>query len=389
MLFKAPEITPDEAAVIEDIERIRKQVRHATAKPRRWSGMLRRNMLAEAMRGSNSIEGINASFEDAVAVLQHDEPLNTDEQTKAELTGYRNAMTYILQLAYDPSFTYQEGFIRSLHFMMLQHDLTKNPGKWRPSSIFVRDERTKQNVYEGPPREIVEPLIAELIEKLNEKDGTPQIIRAAMSHLNLVMIHPFSDGNGRMARCLQTLVLAREGILEPEFCSVEEYLGRQQQAYYDVLAEVGQGSWHPERNARPWIRFMLKAHYAQAHKVLWVNNQLERLWVVADKLTEAKGLHPRTTQPVVDAMIGVKVRNSSYRSFMEISENLASRDLKALVDAGFLVPKGEKRGRHYEASKEVKEIAAREIVRFIPPDPFAAKPELQPSLWRKEEDDGA
>jgi len=41
-----------------------------------------------------------------------------------------------------------------------------------------------------------------------------------MAHLNLVMIHPFSDGNGRMARCLQTLVLGREGILEPEFSSL-------------------------------------------------------------------------------------------------------------------------------------------------------------------------
>jgi Fic family protein len=303
--------------------------------------------------------------------------------------GYRNAMTYILQLAYDPAFTYQDGFIRSLHFMMLQHDLSKNPGKWRPGSIFVRDERTKQIVYEAPPREIVEPLIAELIEKLNEKDRTPQIIRAAMSHLNLVMIHPFSDGNGRMARCLQTLVLAREGILQPEFCSVEEYLGKQQQAYYDVLAEVGQGSWHPERDTRPWIRFMLKAHYVQAHRLLWVNNQLEKLWQAAELLTSAKRLPDRVTQPIVDAMIGVKVRNASYRSFAEISENLASRDLKALVDAKLLVPNGEKRGRYYEASGTLKEIAAREIEKFSPPDPFAPK-EVQAVLpGLANEDDGA
>lgn len=68
-----------------------------------------------------------------------------------------------------------------------------------------------------------------------------------MAHLNLVMIHPFSDGNGRMARCLQTLVLAREGILEPEFSSIEEYLGRNTQDYYSVLAETSEGSWHPKK----------------------------------------------------------------------------------------------------------------------------------------------
>ena len=79
------------------------------------------------------------------------------------------------------------------------------------------------------------------------------MIRAAMAHLNLVMIHPFRDGNGRMARCLQTLVLAREGILSPEFSSIEEYLGRNTQAYYDVLADAGAGHWQPERDARPWV----------------------------------------------------------------------------------------------------------------------------------------
>ena len=85
-----------------------------------------------------------------------------------------------------------------------------------------------------------------------------------MAHLNLVMIHPFKDGNGRMARALQTLVLAREAILAPEFSSIEEYLGRNTPAYFDVLGQVGGGKWQPERDARPWVRFVLTAHYRQA-----------------------------------------------------------------------------------------------------------------------------
>ncbi len=47
-----------------------------------------------------------------------------------------------------------------------------------------------------------------LIRSLNREDGHHVMVRAAMGHLNLVMVHPFSDGNGRMARCLQTLILA-------------------------------------------------------------------------------------------------------------------------------------------------------------------------------------
>ncbi|GAB2822248.1 hypothetical protein GCM10027022_10850 [Alpinimonas psychrophila] len=67
-------------------------------------------------------------------------------------------------------------------------------------------------------------------------------VPALMAHLNLVMIHPFRDGNGRMARCLQSLILAAEGVLSPVFMSVEEYLGNNTQDYYRMLAEVCGGT---------------------------------------------------------------------------------------------------------------------------------------------------
>ncbi len=63
-----------------------------------------------------------------------------------------------------------------------------------------------------------------------------------MAHLNLTMIHPFKDGNGRMARALQTLVLSREGIVSPVFSSIEEWLGKNTLPYYNILAETGEGN---------------------------------------------------------------------------------------------------------------------------------------------------
>ena len=58
-------------------------------------------------------------------------------------------MTYVLQLAKDSSFAFNDGFLRSLHFMMLYYDLTKHPGNWRPGPIYVRDEAKEANVYEA------------------------------------------------------------------------------------------------------------------------------------------------------------------------------------------------------------------------------------------------
>jgi Fic family protein len=81
-------------------------------------------------------------------------------------------------------------------------------------------------------------------------------------------MHPFSDGNGRTARCLQTSVLTKEGIAAPEFSSIEEYIGRNQQEYYDVLAKTGGGGWHPEKDCKPWIRFCITGHYRQAQTLV-------------------------------------------------------------------------------------------------------------------------
>jgi Fic family protein len=378
MIFVTPKLDEQSKEVLYNIGAMRKQLKYSTSTPRRWSGLLRRNTLARAIRGSNSIEGYKATVEDAIAIVEGEEPTEAEVETRQALVGYQHAMTYVLQLAKDPNFFYSEGYVRSLHFMMLQHDLGKNPGNWRPGSIFVRDEQQNEVVYEGPDRKFVEPYIQELMDSLNKDDSTPDLVKAAMAHLNLVMIHPFSDGNGRMARCLQTLVLAREGILEAEFCSVEEYLGKVQQDYYDILARVGKGSWHPENDARPWIKFMLRAHYTQAAVLVWRIDLLTRLWGEFGSQLEKLGLPDRMAQPLVDAAIGLRVRNASYRHLAEISDNLASRDFKILVENGFLKPTGVNRGRIYIAAKKVSEIWAKAYQPFKMDDPFNAK---QPNLF--------
>jgi Fic family protein len=205
------------------------------------------------------------------------------------------------------------------------------------------------------------------------------MITAAMAHLNLVMIHPFSDGNGRMGRCLQTLVIARTGMVAPPFASIEEYLGRNTRAYYDVLAEVGQGAWHPERDARPWIRFCLTAHFRQAKTLHRRTRQIERIYDELEAIVVRKyGLPERAVPSVADAAVGFKIRNPSYRKAADVSDTVASRDLKALTECGLLVAKGEKRGRYYEASPSVVEIRERVAEPKAVADPFIDPSVLQP-----------
>jgi hypothetical protein len=139
-----------------------------------------------------------------------------------------------------------------------------------------------------------------------------------MAHLNLVMIHPFKDGNGRMAWCLQTPVLARERIVAPVFSSIEEYLGRNTEAYGAVLAEVGRrsggGSWRPSGDARPWMRFCLNAHHRQIQTLLWRIREAEILWDRCDEVARRLRLPERVVGPLCDGARGLTLRNASYRT---------------------------------------------------------------------------
>ena len=364
-VYKTPTLQPAELEVLSLIGDLRDQLaRYVNPEPRRWVGTLRRMSFARAVQASNSIEGYDASLDDVIAAVDDEPTISADQDTRLALAGYRDAMTYVLQVAQDPTARVDEGMLKSLHFMMLKHRLEKDPGRWRPGEIFVVREATGERVYEGPDAHHVPDLVAATIEEL-ETTEAPVLVRAAMAHLNLVMVHPFRDGNGRMARALQTLVLAREQIMAPVFSSIEEYLGRNTDAYYDVLGHVGQGHWNPHHDARPWVRYCLTAHYHQARTQLRRIEETERLYSAVAEVAQRRGLPERATGGLVEASYGFRLTASSYRTLVdltageEVSKLTVSRDLKACVEAKLLQPIGQTRGRYYVAEPILREQRAR------------------------------
>jgi Fic family protein len=355
-IFRIPKLDSEDERALERIREIWLALRHSLKdQPYRWTGFLQRSALARGIRGSNSIEGYLVSDDDAMAAVEGEQPFDAADVPWAAVNGYREAMTYVLRLSDDQHANIDASLVRSLHFMMMNYDLSKSPGSWRSGPIYVHDDEANKRVYEGPDATLVPGLVDELIEQLAD-DRVKASIRAAMAHLNLVMIHPFRDGNGRMGRCIQTLVLARAGVYDTVFCSVEEYLGRNWRAYYKVLAEVGQGKWNPTRDALPWIRFMLNAHYFQAATFQRRIRETGEVWEHVSLILKEQGIPERAEASVVEAAFGHRIRNERYRKHADVTSNLASRDLKELVKAGLLVAHGERRGRWYERSPELKEL---------------------------------
>ncbi len=148
-------------------------------------------------------------------------------------------------------------------------------------------------------------MMAEATDWLERGDlDAPAVVRAAMAHLHVAAIHPFRDGNGRVARITQSLVLARDGLVSFEFASIEEYLGERTQDYYDVLERTQGGSYKPERSAREWVEFCVEAHLDQARRRLEQIAVAAARWATLEEIAEQRGWPDRMVIALEQSLVG-------------------------------------------------------------------------------------
>ena len=360
LIFATPDPDLEDNRVAAEIRAFRHELRSSLRAPRRWTGGLRRTTQARAIQGSNTIEGYTVTDQDALAAVENEEPLTADQRTWAEIVGYRRVLAYVLNVAATPGFRIDLSTLTAMHFMLLEHDLDETPGRYRKTAIYVRDDRSGQTVYEGPDPEHVNALMGELVGELQRTTSVDPMVRAAMAHLNLVMIHPWRDGDGRMARALQTMVLAQDAVLEPTFASIEEWLGHNTEDYCAVLAATGRGRWQPHLDTGLWVKFNLRGHHFQAQTLRRRFTEAEQFYAALDELIARHRLPERVADPLFDAVLGGRVTRPTYLKRVEPLEiRTATRDLQRLVDLDLLVAHGQTRGRYYLAGGELSVVRDR------------------------------
>uniref|UniRef100_A0AAU1IAD1 Fic family protein n=1 Tax=Streptomyces sp. NBC_00180 TaxID=2903632 RepID=A0AAU1IAD1_9ACTN len=184
------------------------------------------------------------------------------------------------------------------------------------------------------------------------------LVRAAMAHLHLVSIHPWADGNGRMSRSLQTLMIAREGELAPEFSSIEAWLGRPGNTweYYRELQRRG-ATYRPDQDISEWVRFNLTAYHQQAQTVRSRLDRSSRVWLLLGEFAEARGLEERVVSALHDVAMSGRVRRTRYERAEDLSLQRAQRDLRDLGAVDVLTPIGRTRARFYTAGPAFPESA--------------------------------
>lgn len=341
MIYSTPGVAGSLAARLDELDLLREALGHRVGIPSPWLGALRRLVGSSSVESSIAIEGYAAG----------------GDETDLAFADYARAMDHVGVMADDPVFEWRDRVILDLHFDACLFQRDKRPGRWRETPIFVTGPEGGV-AYQGPDADRVVTLMGEVVEWLRAGDlDAHVVVRAAMAHLHTVSVHPFRDGNGRISRIVQSLVLAREGLLSPEFASIEEYLGSHTRGYYSALQGVQGGSYQPERDATEWVQFCVEAHIVQARLRLDQLAEAAARWRFLEDLVARRSWPDRLVIALEQSLIGGTDR-SAYEAEADVSSATASNDFRRLVDAGLIEPTGRGRSTRYHAGAALRNDVA-------------------------------
>jgi Fic family protein len=358
MLFRTPSITSKLQTRLQELSELRRELRQEVTTPSRWIGSLRREVRANSIESSTSIEGYSVSPEEALALTSGRQSPEQGEENRQAVVCYARAMDHVGTMAADPSFRWLDRVILDLHFDACYFQREKDPGRWRTGPIGVTAADGSLE-YRGPDGDSVVGLMDEVVTWLAEGElDTDVVVRAAMAHLHVVSVHPFRDGNGRVSRIVQSLVLAQKGLASPEFFSIEEYLGSHTHEYYAALRETQGGSYQPHRDATSWLEFCLEAHLVQARQRLTQIEQAANRWQRLEDIAGSRSWPDRLVIALEQSLLGGTDRGK-YGEEAAISPATASADFRRLLDAGLVHQRGRGRNVSYVASEDLREAMAK------------------------------
>ncbi len=231
-------ITTDILNLVADISQ---QVGRLDASALNSSPQLRKQNRIKTITGTLAIEG-NTLTEEQITAIVEGKPVLGSVRELAEVKG--------AIAAYDALPTFRPGNLRDLlaaHGLMMS-DILVNAGAFRTKAVGIHKGNVVHHV--APPAHQVSGLMAELTQWLTQSKDHP-LITSSVFHYEFEFIHPFSDGNGRMGRLWQTLILSR---WHPLFLSLplESVIKDNQQQYYQALEQADQ-----QANSTPFVHFML------------------------------------------------------------------------------------------------------------------------------------
>lgn len=286
------------------------------------SPTLRKQNKIKTIHSSLKIEGNTLSIDQISAIIDNKRVVGP----KDDIIEVKNAID--VYEAIDKFIPESSKSFLSAHKLLMK-GLLDNPGKYRTKNVGI--VKGSKVAHLAPPASNVSKLMSDLFRYLKESDDLV-LIKSCVFHYEMEFIHPFIDGNGRMGRLWQSVILQKEYPIF-EYLPFETMISESQQKYYEALGRSDKAG-----ESTIFIEYMLKV----------INSSLEELLSFSNR--------PMKRGDRLEYLKGLKLDEFSRKDYMEIFKELstatASRDLLEGVKLGILKRYGEKRNTRYKLMKK-------------------------------------
>jgi len=325
------------------IEAAREVIENAPLVPA-WEAKFRDEALVRSVYHGTHLEGNALNYSEADKVLAGGEIIGRERDIQ-EVLNYRNVLRFISE--YDNS-EITEDTVKKMHALTTEQILADDVvGQYRKVTVVVKNSQTGEVTFRPPPALEVPQNMGEFVTFINSTspDDMHSVVKAGIVHYELVRIHPFLDGNGRVARAVAILVLCKEGYDVKRFFSLEEHYDREPLQYYEALQSVGKQSG----DLTNWLEYFAQGLAIELTRVK------EKVKSISTDLKIKKSfggqqmtLSERQIKIVEFIQENGFLQNKAFfELFPMISEDTVLRELKDLVKKGIVKKEGTTKGVKY------------------------------------------
>jgi len=309
-----------------------------------WEAKFREEALVRTVHHGTHIEGNDLSKAEAEKVLAGHTIVGRDRDIQ-EVLNYRNVLKFISDFQ---GKNITEEVIKHLHALVAHRMLPDDQvGEYRKTQVVVKNAQTGEITFRPPPSVEVPFLINDFVDwvnALNDDDIHPAL-KAGIVHYELVRIHPFLDGNGRVARAVATLILFSEGYDIKRFFSLEEYYDREPMNYYEALQSVGKTSG----SLNAWLEYFTEG---LAIELTRIKDKVKSLSTDLKIKKSLGGQQLALTERQIKIIEFVQeqgfLQNKAFfELFPQVSEDTVLRELKDLLKKGIVKKEGSTKGARY------------------------------------------
>jgi len=352
MYFPKFTINNDILANIGLIEAAREVIENAPLVPLYEARFVKDAILRTVHHGTH-LEGNDLTLNEVKKTIEG-EAIVARERDIQEVINYRNVLAHIekLKKQYSEKKKYSENLLKQIHELTCQRILDKEElGRYRQSQVILKNSFTGEITFRPPAALEVPFLMEDFFEWLNSSESLKihPILRAGIAHYYLVAVHPFVEGNGRVARAFATLILFIENYDIKKFFSLEEYFDKDATAYFQALIDVSkQNQEIAERDLTPWLTYFSQAMAVELTRIKEKIKRLSTDLKIKNKIGAQIPLNERQIKLMEYLQEKGAITTPEARKILPAySDDTLVRDFNYLIKKGILRKEGKTKAARY------------------------------------------